>query len=134
MKMIRSLIVVFVSIPCNLALAARPIENLIDVPFPTIARGAHADIEQVKRAIMSGCRKSGWMPLIDDQRQVSCSTLVRSKYYAEVEIPYTETSYSIYYKSSRELDYDEKRQRIHSAYNRWVTLLSDAIRRAFADE
>ena len=118
-------------VSCGVALAAKPIENLIDVRVPTNADGSSPSLEDVRNAIVSGCKKKRWIPVLDENNNITCSILVRSRHFAEVEIPYTADTYSILYKSSRELDYNEKKQRIHRNYNKWVILLSDAIQREF---
>lgn len=132
MKLSRYVLMTLLFMFCNNAAPASEVNNLVDVPVPAHADGSSPKIRDVKKAIMAGCREKDWTPLIDDERQITCSTLVRSKYFAEVEIPYTRTGYSIYYKSSRELGYDEEKQRINRKYNKWIAELSDAILRALA--
>jgi len=131
MKTANYLFMALVFIFCNGALAAVPIINLVDVPVPVNVDGGSPSLKEIKSAIISGCRNNGWTALIDDERQITCSILVRAKRYAEVEIPYTEKSYSIYYKSSQKLDYDEKRQKVHRNYNKWVANLVSAILHEF---
>lgn len=127
MKKTKYLFMALLFIISNAALATSPIQNMVDVPVPVNVDGSHPNLEEIKGAILSGCRKRGWMPLIDDERQITCSISVRSSHYAEVEIPYTEKSYSIYYKNSRDLDYNEQKQKIHRNYNKWVANLSSTI-------
>lgn len=86
----------------------------------------------MREAIIAGCQDRGWTAAIDDERQIKCSILVRGKHYAEVVIPYSAASYSILYFDSRELDYNEKKQRIHRNYNGWVIKLSQTIDRQFS--
>jgi hypothetical protein len=57
---------------------------------------------------------------------------VRGKHYVEVSIPFTDKAYSILYLSSRNMDYDEKKQTIHRKYAAWIGNLSAAIQREFA--
>lgn len=64
---------------------------------------------------------------MDGEALIKCSILIRGRHYAEVIIPYSSSAYSIYYSDSRVLDYDERAQRIHRNYNKWVILLSQAI-------
>jgi hypothetical protein len=134
MKLCRNVLITLLFMFCNSAAPASPVNNLVDVPVPAHADGSSPKIREVKKAIMAGCRDKGWTPLMDDERQITCSTLVRSKYFAEVEIPYTRTSYSIYYKSSRQLGYDEKKQKIDRKYNKWIAELSEAILLALAGD
>ena len=69
----------------------------------------------------------GWTPIMDGKGMIRASILVRGRHFADIEIPFTQRSYSIIYRYSENLDYDEKRQRIHRNYNKWVILLSEAI-------
>lgn len=82
---------------------------------------------------MAGCKERRWIPILDENNNISCSILVRSKHFAEVDIPHTADTFSIIYKDSRELDYNEKKQRIHRNYNKWVLNLSDSIQRQFGN-
>ena len=132
MKLAKFLLTVVLLVSSGIALAAKPIEKLIDVPVPTNTDGSSRSIEEVRGAIMSGCQKKRWNPVLDEHNNITCSILVRSKHFAMVEIPYTADKYSIIYRDSRELDYNAKWQRIHRNYNKWVINLSDSIQRQFA--
>lgn len=127
---IAAMCTVLLVLPAN-ANAAKPIENLIDMPVPAKVDGSPRTIEEVRKAIILGCQARGWTPADDGEQKMRASILVRGKHYAEVEIPYTTTSYSIIYKSSRNLDYDEKKQKIHRNYNGWVGKLSGTIQKQF---
>jgi len=127
MKIITYLIVSCFLLATNPTWAAKPIENLIDVPVPVKLDGSTSTLEDVKNAIIAGCKRKGWKPVLGEGNKLTCSILVRTRHFAEVEIPYSASNYSIVYKTSRELDYDEKKQRIHRNYNKWVILLSEAI-------
>lgn len=116
---------------CSLAYAGKPILNLVDIPIPINTDGSSPDIGAIREAIISACRKRGWTPTLAGENKINASILIRSRHYAEVEIPFSQMGYSILYKSSRELDYDKKRQRIHRNYNNWVAKLSGSIQREF---
>lgn len=120
----------FLALPVT-ANAAKPIENLIDMPIPAKVDGSQRTLEEVRKAIILGCKARGWTPVDDGEQAIRASILVRGKHYAEVAIPYTTTSYSIIYKSSRNLDYDENKQKIHRNYNGWVGKLSGTIQKHF---
>jgi len=111
----------------SIAEAAKPIENLIDVPVPTNIDGTFPSLDEVKRAIISGCKTKKWLPELIDQNKLKASIWVREKHFAEIEIRFTEDKYSIIYLSSKNLDYNERKQKIHRNYNKWVILLSKAI-------
>ena len=115
------------------AWTSKPILNIENEAVPARLDGSPRSLEEVREAIVAGCRVKGWKPIIDGDTKVNCSILVRGKHYAEVKIPYTESEYSILYADSRVLDYDPDRQRIHRNYNKWVILLSSAIQQQFAN-
>jgi hypothetical protein len=112
----------------SIAEGAKRIENLIDVPVPTSLDGTYPSLDEVKRAIISGCKIKGWSPELIDQNKFKATIWVRDKHFAEIEIPFTEDKYSIIYLSSKNLDYNAKKQKIHRNYNKWVILLSEAIK------
>lgn len=116
---------------CSLAYAGKPILNLVDIPIPINTDGSSPDIGVISEAIISACRNRGWTPTLAGENKINASILIRSRHYAEVEIPFSEAGYSILYKSSRELDYDQKKQKIHRNYNNWVAKLSSSIQREF---
>ncbi len=115
----------------SVAIAAK-VENLIDVQVPASIDGSSPSVEDVKTAILAGCKRKSWVPVIDEDGNITCSITVRSKHYAEVEIPYSAKDFSILYKSSRGLKYNEANQKIHRNYNKWVVLLSQAIQQQFS--
>ena len=60
-----------------------------------------------------------------DPRLIQAQINVRNRYYAEIDIRYTGTSYAITYRDSQELGY--KNGKIHRNYNRWVSMLDRDI-------
>lgn len=117
----------------GVALAGKPILNLqSEVVLPHFD-GGDRSLDEVREAIANGCRHKGWRPIMDGDTQLVCSILVRGRHYAEVKIPFSTTNYSILYSSSRQLDYDAKRQRIHRSYNNWVLNLNQAIQQQFGN-
>jgi len=115
----------------SIAWAAEPIHNIVDEAVPIRFDGNPRTIEDVQNAVVKGCQRKGWSPVPAGENEITCTILVRGRHYAEVSISYSESSYSILYVSSRVLDYDEKKQRIHRNYNRWVLNLSAAIKQEF---
>ena len=131
MKMSKHILFGLLLLGTTLAWAAKPILNIVDEPVPASFDGSSVTLDDVKKAIIAGCRRKGWTPVMDGDAQIKCSILVRGKHYAEVVIPYSESSYSIRYSDSRALDYNAKRQKIHRNYNNWVLYLSQAIKLQF---
>lgn len=108
-------------------LAAKPIMNLEGKPVPVKVDGSAYSLNEVQTAITSACKLRKWTPVIETDSVVVCSIVVRGRHFAEVEIPFSTESYSILYRSSDNLDYNEKKQRIHRNYNNWVINLARAI-------
>ncbi len=111
--------------------AGRPINDLLDVRVPAKLGGSAYSVEEVRRTIIAGAQRRGWTPQLEGDSKIIASILVRSRHYAEVEIAFTATSYSITYRDSRELDYDKDDREIHGNYNKWVSNLSDSIQQEF---
>ena len=55
----------------------------------------------------------------------------RGQFHAEIDIPYSASTYKIVYRDSRDLDY--KDGKIHKNYIRWVRLLDKGILRELRD-
>ena len=127
----RAFLSIVIALVPTLVLAAQPILNLKDVAVPVRPDGTAYTIDEVQAAIIGGCRVKGWTPKIEEPGRITASILVRNRHCAEVSITYTQAAYSIQYVTSRDLDYDEKSQEIHRNYNKWITLLSEAILRQF---
>jgi hypothetical protein len=127
MNRIKLLIIIVLLVAPSAIFAAKPINNLIDVRVPTKVDGKNFTMEEMQTAIVDGCIVKGWTPLLDGEGVIRASIMVRGRHFADIEIPFSRRSYSIIYKYSENLDYDENRQRIHRNYNRWVIMLSEAI-------
>lgn len=81
-------------VSCAVAMAAA-IGNLIDVKVPTFIDGTNPSTEDVRNAIMAGCKRKAWIPVVDEDGNITCSITVRAEHFAEVEIPYSADKYSI---------------------------------------
>lgn len=80
-----------------------------------------------------GCKKRRWTPVLERKNKITATISVRSKHFAEIEIPFTADKYSIIYRSSKNLDYSEKNQLIHRNYNKWIHMLQSSIQREFTE-
>jgi hypothetical protein len=124
------LALVFLLTPVAL-IAASPIQNLIDVPVPIRVDGGGYSIEEVRAAIIKASQTGLWTAEIAADNAIRAHLNVKNKHFAVVEIPYSETAYSIMYVSSDNLDYNAKWQSIHRNYNKWVLQLSTSIKEQF---
>jgi hypothetical protein len=115
------------------ALAAKPIEDLVGIEIPARMDGSKRSLDEVKEAIIAGCKFKGWAPVVAAEDRFEASIHVRT-HFAKVGITFDQDAYSIRYLDSRELDYDPQKRRIHRNYNKWVILLSEAIQREFVSQ
>ena len=111
--------------------AASPIQNMIDVPVPIRTDGSQYSIDEVRAAIIQGCQTRRWTAEIAGEEAIRAKLNIKNKHLAVVEIPYSESTYSIIYTSSTNLDYSAARQSIHRNYNKWILQLSTEINRQF---
>lgn len=103
---------------------SRPVLNLKNEPLPTLADGSKYTKEQVRKAIIEGCRRRGWVAQPKEEGLIEASIIVRAN-RAKIEIRYDETNISILYKDSYSLGYSNGT--IHRNYNRWIGFLYRSI-------
>ncbi|MDH3691235.1 MAG: SHOCT domain-containing protein [Gammaproteobacteria bacterium] len=125
------LAVIFLLLVPLASIAGSPIEDMIDVPVPIRTDGGQYSIDQVRAAIIQGCQARRWTAEIAGDKLIRAKLNVRNKHFAVVEIPFSDSAYSVKYSSSTNLDHKPKRQTIHRNYNKWVLQLSTAINRQF---
>ncbi|MCL2389897.1 MAG: hypothetical protein FWD54_03240 [Endomicrobia bacterium] len=81
----------------------------------------------VKKAIIAGCQEKGWVPAEKGDNQIDAVLNLRG-HSVTVKIAYDKSGYSIEYKDSSNMNYNDKKNLIHSKYNQWVGNLNKAIR------
>ena len=97
-----------------------------DAPIST-ATGKEPSMEDVQKAIITAGVGLGWQMAIAKPGEIIGTLNIRS-HQAVVTIPYTTKQYSIFYKDSSNLKYNEEKQTIHENYSGWIHRLDDAIR------
>jgi len=97
-----------------------------DAPVVT-ASGKALSMDQVRKEIIAAGVAAGWQMAAPKPGEIVGTLNVRS-HQAVVSIPYTAKSYSILYKDSSNLKYDEAAQTIHENYASWIQRLDGAIR------
>lgn len=102
-----------------------PVLNIESAPVLATLEGAPPELSKVEAAVLSACQAKGWTARVVSPGRVAAAISVRGKHSAEVEIPFSSTQYSIVYKSSNGLKYDDGD--IHRNYNRWIAGLDAAI-------
>ncbi|MDJ0812436.1 MAG: SHOCT domain-containing protein [Woeseiaceae bacterium] len=112
--------------------AAR-INSLENLVIPERTDGSRFTLEEVQALIMQGCTRRQWTPEYEGDSVITCSILVRGRHFVKVEIPFNELDYSILYRDSDQMDYNEAKQTIHRKYNGWVNNLQAMIARQFQD-
>lgn len=104
-----------------------PLHNITDATIPN-AVDSELTLDEVTKAIVAGGAKHGWAMQVTEPGHIVATLILRS-HVAVVDIPYTTESYSIIFKSSENLKYDEENKTIHSNYNGWIRNLHVAIQR-----
>ena len=122
--MIRSVVSAIVILAATSAVARTEIVNIDNAPIPD-----DLNIEAITGAITAGAVDRGWTPKVLGTGHVEARLFIRS-HTATVDITFNESTYSITYKDSTNLDYDGGR--IHRNYNRWVASLNSTLQRSLA--
>ena len=100
-----------------------PIQNVENVPVTSSANRPLSPAE-VRGAIVRAGAGLGWI-LKDAGPGVINGTLILRTHTAEVQIPYSATSYGIVYRSS--INLQESGGKIHRNYNGWIQNLNRGI-------
>ena len=95
----------------------------IQQQVPANSVSSAADIQ---KAIIQALSQRGWEVQAVSTSEVRAQITVRGQHHAEISIPYNDTQFSIEYRSSWGLDYQDGD--IHRSYNKWVeTLRGDIV-------
>lgn len=131
MKLIIATLALLLSFTASTPALARtsvPIENLPNNPA-VASSGKILSIDDVKRVIQAAALYRNWS-LTEKSPGTFLATLnVRGKHTIMVDITYTETTYSISYSNSSNMNYtsDGGQGLIHPNYNKWVQDFRRAI-------
>ncbi len=129
MKPLVALLLAAVTAVSTAACTTSSLMNVVDRPVAVRVDGSPREAEEVQAAIISACRNRGWVPRLEGESQVNCSIDVRGRHSAQIEIPFTASTFSILHGGSEGLDYNERKQSIHRNYNRWVANLALEVQR-----
>ena len=102
---------------------APTIQNIDNSSYFTKAQAK----SNIAKAIKRGASSKGWRTKTIKDGLIEANILVKGKYFAAVNIPYTSKGYKIEYKSTRNLKYNPSTKTIHGSYNKWTRLLSEKI-------
>ena len=130
MNAIRSILLVLVAAA---SLAAPPAAQARGAPMVTFQDIAFSDgrklsLEQVKRAVIRAASSKQWAASVKGNNTVR-ATYTKGRHSAVVDVVFTQSSYSIRYVDSNDLNYSDKdgKATIHPAYNKAVTALRQSI-------
>ena len=101
-----------------------------DAPVQT-ASGKDLSMDQVRKEIVAAGIAAGWQMVATKPGEIVGTLNIRI-HQAVVSIPNTEKNYSILYKDSKNLKYDEAAQTIHENFSGWIQRLDGAIRTRLA--
>jgi hypothetical protein len=114
----------FILVVLALGTAACQHPAVVDVEQAPLNAPASASLADIERGILAAGTKRGWL-----MRPVAPGHIVathsRGPHSATVDIFFDRKNYSIVYKDSTNLDYEDGK--IHGTYNRWVDYLRQDI-------
>lgn len=104
------------------------LNNLYDQPIPAV-NGQPAAVATIDDAMRRALAKHQWTIKDAQPGRIRAALVVRTKHFVEVEIRFDASKYSIVYLSSVNLNYrlDNKGERIHPNYHKWVRWLADSF-------
>ncbi len=121
-KLILNFLLLSLSISCGSGLKLKPLSNLEGNVTPDGVK-----ISQVRKAILRGGASKGWMVKKTKKKNEYMATISVRKHRVDVLIPYSRKSFSINYKDSENMNYNDKKKLIHRNYFRWVVNLRKEI-------
>jgi len=122
-RITRGLAVVAAAIALTACNSIAPIQNVENVPVSSSSNKPLTPAE-VRGAIVRAGAGLGWIMKDAGPGMINGTLLLRT-HTAEVQIPYSATSYGIVYRSS--INLQESGGKIHRNYNGWVQNLNRGI-------
>src|SRR6185369_16814923 len=104
--------------------AGAPIRNIVNAPIPP---NPAATMENLQKAMIRARGALGWKMTPKGPGKIEGVLEIR-KHQAIVDITYDTKAYSVTYRTSTNLDYNEVTKTIHSNYNGWIQNLDKGIR------
>jgi hypothetical protein len=106
------------------ACTSAPLRNIPDTPVVT-GSGKPVTADDVRSAILRAGNALGWVMTPNDPGLVTGRLVLRG-HVAVIDVRYSPKDYSITYKDSSNLDYQDGQ--IHRNYNGWIENLNRDIR------
>lgn len=107
-----------------------PIRDIVEQPVPTMKDGTKIPIGEVQRALLQALVRHKFDASAVAPGHITARFARRWSSF-DVDILYTETSYSVRYRDSKRMDYDARRQRIDESYNEQLALLGAQVQDQF---
>ena len=120
---------ILVSVLALAGCRVQPLENINDAPYGASPATAPVQLtmEDYEKAIIRAGTRRNWVFERIDTGHLVGTVDVRGKHTAVVDVKFTNTNFSITYKSSKNLNHDASRGEIHPNYNHWVRNLRKDI-------
>jgi hypothetical protein len=112
------------------AFADDPIRDIVEQPVPTMKDGTRIPIGEVQRALLQALVRHKFDATAIAPGHITARFERRWSSF-EVDILYTESSYSVRYRNSKRMDFDARRQSIDEAYNEQLALLGAQVQNQF---
>lgn len=131
MRILRTLLVLVVSVTALHATAQRAPVPIINYEDVSIASSKRPTLAQMKQAIQSAAAAKEWDVADQGPGRMLATLHVRGKHTVVTEITYSPEKFSVVYKDSTNMKYSpgpDGKGVIHPFYNRWVQDLKEAIR------
>jgi hypothetical protein len=115
------------------AFADDPIKDVIDAEVPALKDGTRIALADVQTAILEACKRRRFETTVDSEGLITASWR-HGIHEFSVSIPFSTSKYSIRYKDSKRMDYNEARKRIDDSYNEVVAALDEHVNAQFERE
>ena len=112
------------------AYADDPLRDIVEQPVPTMKDGTKIPIGEVQRALLQALVRHKFDATAIAPGHITARFERRWSSF-EVDILYTEASYSVRYRTSKRMDYDAGRQSIDESYNEQLALLGAQVQNQF---
>jgi hypothetical protein len=115
-----------------IALANDPLKELVDQEVPALKDGTRMALADVERAILDACARRKFKATVVEPGVINARWEHRGHSF-DINIPYTNSTYSIRYKDSVRMDFNPEKRRIDDAYNEYVAGLAEHIEAGLDD-
>lgn len=104
--------------------AGAPLYNVVSSPIP---QNPDATMANIQKAIIRAGLTLGWQVVAKEPGKLEAVLLLRT-HRAVVDITHDTKVFSITYKDSTNINYNERDKTVHSNYNGWIQNLEKGIR------